>query len=68
MLRLFRALAILVGLAAAPAMAQGNWPEKPVKLVVGFTAGSATDFAAIATITIMTCATAAAAAWSPRWW
>src|SRR6476660_2906074 len=43
MLRIVRALAILVGLAAAPAMAQSNGPAKPVKLVVGFTAGSATD-------------------------
>src|ERR671913_1874663 len=46
MLRIFRALAILIVLAAAPAMAQTNWPEKPVKLVVGFTAGSATDVTA----------------------
>jgi len=29
MLRIVRALAILVALAAAPAMAQTNWPEKP---------------------------------------
>jgi tripartite-type tricarboxylate transporter receptor subunit TctC len=46
MLRIVRALAILIGLAATPALAQGNWPEKPVKLVVGFTAGSATDVTA----------------------
>ena len=47
MIRFARALvAIALAMVAAPAMAQGTWPEKPVKLVVGFTAGSATDVTA----------------------
>ncbi|CAN5789977.1 tripartite tricarboxylate transporter substrate binding protein [soil metagenome] len=48
MKRFIRALAafVLVAIAALPAMAQTNWPDKPIKLIVGFTAGSATDVTA----------------------
>jgi len=43
-----RALAtvLALSLAAPPLAAQTAWPEKPVKLVVGFTPGSATDVTA----------------------
>ena len=37
------AVAVLLALVGGSAAAQTNWPEKPVRLVVGFTAGSATD-------------------------
>jgi tripartite-type tricarboxylate transporter receptor subunit TctC len=37
------ALTLGMSVGASPVLAQANWPEKPVKMVVGFTAGSATD-------------------------
>lgn len=45
-----RSLLTVAGLAAAahaaPARAQGQWPDRPVRLIVGFPAGGPTDFAA----------------------
>ncbi len=38
--------AIAALLLAVPAMAQGQYPDKPVRFIVGFTAGSATDITA----------------------
>jgi len=51
MIRILRAAgaaaALFVGaLGASQVSAQAAWPDKPVKLVVGFTAGSATDVTA----------------------
>lgn len=45
--RILQWTAVVIGMtAASPAIAQTNYPERPVHLVVGFTAGSATDITA----------------------
>lgn len=45
-LHLAGAIAGVMLLAAAPASAQSNWPERPVNIVVGFGAGGGTDIIA----------------------
>jgi tripartite-type tricarboxylate transporter receptor subunit TctC len=52
MLRLI-ALALAAGLAALPVSAQ-NYPDKPIHIIVPFTAGSATDVTARALAAVMT--------------
>src|SRR5215471_18185202 len=44
--RFAAAVVLAASLLGSPAFAQLNWPDKPVKLVVGFTPGSATDVTA----------------------
>jgi len=50
---MFRILALLIavlgisfGLLAAPAAAQTAYPDRPIRFIVGFTPGSATDITA----------------------
>jgi tripartite-type tricarboxylate transporter receptor subunit TctC len=40
------AAAFLLGLAAIPAMAQATYPDKPIRILVGFSAGVAPDVTA----------------------
>jgi len=40
---LFRVVLAMVLLSAAPAFAQGTWPQKPVRIVVPFPAGGSND-------------------------
>ena len=44
----FRSLAtgLVAIVLATPALAQANYPDRPVRMIVGFTAGSATDITA----------------------
>jgi tripartite-type tricarboxylate transporter receptor subunit TctC len=43
MLRLFVALALCVALSASPASAQGDYPSKVIRMIVGFAAGGGND-------------------------
>ena len=45
-MRLTRRSIALLPLLPGIALAQGAWPEKPVRLIVGYTAGGPTDFVA----------------------
>src|SRR5436309_592099 len=40
--RIAAAIALVASLAGAPSFAETSWPDKPVKLVVGFTPGVST--------------------------
>src|SRR3954471_7394344 len=36
-------IAMMAGLVMAPAVAQDNWPSKPVRIIVNFAPGGSTD-------------------------
>ena len=42
-----RCIVVALALAGTPAFAQTAWPDKPVKLVVGFTAGSVDEISKV---------------------
>lgn len=42
-MRILTSLAVLAAVIAGPAIAQADYPNKPIKFIVPFTAGSATD-------------------------
>ena len=44
--RFFAVLSVVLFCAAAPVFAQGAWPNKPITITVGFTAGGSTDIVA----------------------
>ena len=41
----FRRRSLLATALAGPALAQGDWPQRPIRLLVGFAPGGATDIA-----------------------